>query len=290
MGQEVSLPVDQGRALGHGLLGAPHHGQLLVVHLDQSLGLRQGFRVLCGHNTHGVTQIVRDVSHGNHGVPVLFQMAHLVAAGNVGGGKHARYAGQGLGLLGVNRQDPGPGIGGADGGGVQHAVHVHVVGINARSGDLLLHVHPGHPGPQGPVGGNRRHLSGPEQLRRQQNGVDDLHIAGTPADIAADGKGRFLPGGVRIPVQKGLGAHHHARDAEAALNRPGLAEGVCIDPLFKVRQALHGEDALPLQLVRLGNTRPGGPAVDQYRAGAAGALAASVLHGGQAQAVPQVTN
>ena len=187
----------------------------------------------------------------------------------------------------MNRQDPGPGIGGADGGGVQHAVHVHVVGINARSGDLLLHVHPGHPGPQGPIGGDLRHLSGPEQLRRQQDGVDDLHIAGTPADVVADGEGRLLPGGVWIPVQKGLGAHHHARDAEAALNRPGLAEGVCINLFFKVRQALYSEDALPLQLVRLGNARPGGLAVDQHCAGAAGPFAASVLHGGQPQIVPQ---
>ena len=290
VGQEVPLPVDQGRTLRHGLLGTADHGEHLVIHLHQGLGLFQGLLVPGGHDADGVAQVMSDVPHGDHGVPVLFQVAHLVAPGDVGGGKHPRYAGQGLGLLRVNRQDPGPGVLGADGGGVEHPVHIHVVGIDSRSGDFFLHVHPGYPGSQGPAGGNFRNLPLPEELRRQKNRVDNLHISSATADVVPDGKGRFLPGGAPVPIQKGLGAHDHTRDAEAALDRPGLSEGVCINPLFKVRQALHREDAFPLQLIRLRDAGPGGLAVDEYRTGTAGALAASVLHGSQAQAVPQETN
>ncbi len=141
---------------------------------------------------------------------------------------------------------------------------------------------------QGPVGGRRRHLALAEQLRRQQNGVDDLHIPGAAADVVADGKGRLLPGGIWVRVQQSLGAHHHAGDAEAALDRPRHAEGVGVDVLFKVAQALHRDDGLALQLVRLGDAGLGRLAVDQHRAGAAGALAAAVLHAGEMQGIPQI--
>ena len=57
--------------------------------------------------------------------------------------------------------------------------------------------------------------------------------------------------------------------------------------LLPVGQALHRQDVFSLQLIRLRNTGLGGLAVDQHRAGAAGALAASVLHRGQAQLVSQ---
>ena len=68
-----------------------------------------------------------------------------------------------------------------------------------------------------------------------------------------------------------------------------MAESVCIDLFFKVRQALHRDDGLPFQFVGLGDAGPGGLAVDQNGAGAAGALGAAVLHAGQTQGIPQET-
>ena len=196
VGQQVPLPVDQGGIGQHGLPGAADHGQLLIIHLHQSLGLGQDLRRLRRHQTDGVPQIVGDVPHGDHGIPVLLQMAHLVAAGHVRGGKHPHHAGQGLRLLGVDGQHPGPGIFAADSAAEDHAVHMDVIGVDTCTGDLLLHVHPGHPGAQGPVLYSLGDLPGPEQLRRQQDGVDDLHIPGAAADVVADGKGRLLPGGI----------------------------------------------------------------------------------------------
>ena len=66
-----------------------------------------------------------------------------------------------------------------------------------------------------------------------------------------------------------------------------LAEGEGKDLLLPVAEALHRDNGLALQLVRLGNAGLGGLAVNENVAGAAGALAASVLHGGQMQLVPQ---
>ena len=281
VGQQVALPVDQRRVGQHGLPGAADRLQRLIVHLHQRLGLGQDLRCLGGYQADGVAQVVGDIPLGDHGVPVLFQVAHLVAAGNVGGGEYPHHAGKRLGLLGVDGQHSGPRIFAADGGAIDHAVQIDVIGIDAGAGDLFPYVHPGHPRAQRPVPGDLRHLSLAEQLRRQQDTVDDLHIAGAAADIVADGKGRLLPAGGGIHVQQALSAHDHARDAEAALHRPGHAEGVCIDVPLKVRQALHSDDVLALQLIRLGNAGLCGLAVDQDGAGAAGTLAAAVFHAGQ---------
>ena len=83
-------------------------------------------------------------------------------------------------------------------------------------------------------------------------------------------------------VQKGLARQHHAGDAESALDRPHLAEG--IDKRLPLRwpEALHGGDGLAC-------APPGAQdAAPDRLTGAAGPLAAPVLDGGQLQVVPQV--
>ena len=187
----------------------------------------------------------------------------------------------------MDGQHPCTGVLAADGAAVEHPVQIYVIRVLAGAGDLFLHVYPVDPAAYLPVHRCLRQLVLPEAFCRQQDPVDDLHIAGAAADVVADGKGRLLPAGIRVRVQQGLGGDHHARDAEAALNGPRLAEGPCIDLLLPVGQALHRQDVFSLQLIRLRNTGLGGLAVDQHRAGAAGALAASVLHRGQAQLVSQ---
>ncbi len=122
---------------------------------------------------------------------------------------------------------------------------------------LLLHVQPVDPAAHLPVvGGGLRQLPLPENLSRQQDAVDDLHIAGAAADVVADGEGRLLPGGIGIHVQQPLGGDHHAGDAEAALDGPRLAEGEGVDLLFPIGQALHREDGLAPPACRSGGCRP----------------------------------
>ena len=273
--------------MGHGLLGGADGAQHLVLHLDHPLGLLQDLLALGHDETDGVPQVVGGAAHGDHGVPVLHQVAHLVLSRDVGGGEHPRHPGQGLGLLGVDGPDNGPGVGGADRRGVEHAVHVDVVGVEALAPDLLRRVYPVDPGPQGPGAGLLRQSALAEDGRRQAYARNDLHIAGAAADVGAQGAADLPLRGVRILVQQALGGHHHPRDAEAALDRPRLPKAAGVGLLFKFAEPLHGEERFALQLVRGEDAGPGGLSVHQDGAGAAGPLAAPVLHGGQAQLVPQ---
>ena len=218
-------------------------------------------------------------------------MSHVDLAGDVLLGRHAEDAGQSLRRRGVDGQHPGAGVLAAYRAAVAHTVHVHVVGVLPIAQHLLLHVQTVDAAAHTPVvgrGGGDRALA--EDLRRQQDAVDDLHIAGAAADIVADGERRLLTGGVGVHVQQSLGGDDHAGDAEAALDGSRLAEGEGKDLLFPVAESLHRHDGLALQLVGLGDARLGGLAVDEHVAGAAGTLAAPVLHGGQMQGIPQVAD
>lgn len=109
VGEEVAGLVDQGGVEGHGLLRGADRRQHLVLHLDHPLGLLQDLLALGGHNADGVSQVVGHASHGNHGIPVLGDVANLILAGDILGGKHPHHPGHGPGLVGVDRPDNGPG-------------------------------------------------------------------------------------------------------------------------------------------------------------------------------------
>ena len=127
-----------------------------------------------------------------------------------------------------------------------------------------------------------------QDLPGQPDGRDDLDIAGAAAVVVADGKTDLRLRGVGAFVQKPLAAEHHAGDAEAALDGTGLAEGEGERGLFKVAQTLDREHVLALKALRVGNAGAAGLALDQNGAGAACALAASVLDRSQAKLVAQV--
>ena len=289
VGHEVAALMDQGRLRQHGFLGGADGLQYLVLYLHQLLGLLQDILGLGGNDADGVPQIVGDAAHGDHGVPVLHQVAHLVLSGDVRGGEHAHHTRKGLGLLGVDGLHQGAGMGGTDGGGADHALHIYVVGIDTGTLDLLRHVDAVDPAAQlpGPALLLIGDASLPEDLGRQAHALDDLHVSGTPADVGPQGEPDLLHRGVRVAVQQALGRHDHAGDAEAALDGPRLAEAVGVGLLLKIAEALHGEDALALHLIRRKDAGSHSLAVHQDGAGAAGALAAPVLHAGQAQLVPQ---
>ena len=88
-------------------------------------------------------------------------------------------------------------------------------------GDLFRARPPGGPGcppssPPVPPAAlpSRKHLC------RQQDRVDDLHIAGAAADVVADGEGRLLPGGIRIRVQQTPWRRSPCRGCRSRTERP----------------------------------------------------------------------
>jgi len=149
--QGVAGAVDKGGVVGHGLLRRTDRLEYLILHLNHTLGLFQNFRRLSGHNADGVAQVVGHTAHRNHGIPIFYQVAHLILAGDIRRREHARHARQGQGLAGVNGPDNRPRVGGADSGGVEHSLHIHVVGIQPRPLDLLCRIHPVDLGPQLPL-------------------------------------------------------------------------------------------------------------------------------------------
>ena len=231
-----------------------------------------------------------NIADGDHGVPVLFQVAHLVLSGNIGGRKDPHHTGQCLGRFGIDGKDSGSGMGRTDGGGVDHALHVHVVGILAVAQDLFPDVDAFHRLADGPVGLFLRNHTAALDLGSQQHGLEDLHIARTAADVVFDGLFAVFFRGIGVLIQQGLGAQDHAGNAEAALDRTCRAVGVGIELLFKFRQAFHGDDGFSFQFVGLLNTGADRFAVHQHGAGAAGTFAAAVLDGCESQFVPEVTH
>ena len=288
----VFVLLEYQRCIGRRRLsGVVYGGQLLILHLHQLLGSLQRLLIPGAHQRHRVAQIVGELPDPDEGGLVLLQMPHVDLPRNVLLGQDAHHALQRLRLGGIDGQHTGAGVSAAHRAAVAHPVHIHVVGILAIAQHLLLHVQPVNAAAHLPVvGRGRRELPLPEDPGRQQNAVDDLHIAGAAADVVADGKRRLLAGGIGIHIQQPLGGDDHAGDAEAALHRPRLTKGEGVHLLFPVAESLHRHDGLALQFVGLGDAGLGGLAVDQHMAGAAGALAAPVLHGRQMQGIPQVAD
>ena len=95
-------------------------------------------------------------------------------------------------------------------------------------------------------------------------------------------------GGAGVAVEQGLGGQHDARRAEAALRAAVLDERL-LDGMQRRRrrQALDGDDVAARRFQRQHQAGVDGSAVDQHRAGAAVAVAATFLGAGEADAVAQ---
>ena len=279
---------DEGSAGSRRLRGIVHGGQGLVFHADELFGLLQRLPVPGAYKGHGVPEIMGDLTHGNEGRLILLDVADIVFAGHVLCRQHAYDPGQGLGLRGVDGQDPRPCVIGADGAAEAHALDIDVVGVDAIALDLLRHIDASDAAADLKASCAVGDLSAlPEQTGGQQDAVQDLHIPRAAADVPADGCGGLFSRGVGVRVDECLGAQDHPGDAEAALHCAGLPERIGVHGLLPVGETLHGQDALSLQFIRLRHACLYGLSVHEHGAGAAGALAAAVLDACEMQLVPK---
>src|SRR5262249_38646966 len=88
-------------------------------------------------------------------------------------------------------------------------------------------------------------LAGRQQAGGVLDGVDDLHVAGAAADVAAQRLPDLVLARARIAAQQAGGGHDEARCAIAALRAQFLVEAAlhCRQPAA-LAQRLHGIDAL----------------------------------------------
>ena len=128
----------------------------------------------------------------------------------------------------------------------------------------------------------------PQDGPGQGDALYDLLVPGAAAHIAPNGLLDLILGGNGILVQKGLAREDHTRDTKAALHRSHRAESVDKGLLLGLGEPLYGEDVLSHRLFCGQDTGPHGLSVHHDGTGAACPLAASVLHGGEMQVVPQI--
>ena len=131
--------------------------------------------------------------------------------------------------------------------GVQHAVKIQIVGKEPRAVDLLLRVDPlgifVHVEGRGGLGELTLFA---EVIRREQDRVLDLLVAGTAAEIALDGFLDVSACRVEGFIQQRLCRDDHARDAEAALYRARFSKAVLIDAHLPGVDALDGQHLFAL--------------------------------------------
>ena len=284
--------VQHGGARPHRLVGIEHCRQRFVDDLDLGQGAPGDQRILGGHRGH----LLADVAHlaARHDRLVVHEHAEVVDAGHIGTGDDALDARHGLGFGCVDGNDAGMRVRAAQHGHVQHVRHHHVAGIFQRARHLARCIEAPHVGAdEGAVGrlllGQRaRGTAAVADIAGQFDRVENLLVAGAAADVAAEALLDLLAVRERIGAQGCGGGHHHARDAVAALAGARLVE----------RLLQHGElarfaqplDSLDRRALGLRDRHQAGfqqHAVDEYRAGAAFAGAATFLGAGVAQIVAQ---
>ena len=264
-------------------------GQRLVGHFDELFRLFEDLGRFCDHERDRVAEVMRQPAGGDERILVVLEMTDLVFPGNIRRRDDADDAGQRRGLRRVDGEDARARILAAHGGAVAHVGQIPVVGVFAVAEDLFLDIDTVDAGAKLPVVLRRlRNDAFTAAFGRKAHSVDNLDVAGAAAVIVAQRIADLVVRRVGILIEQRLGAHHHARDAEAALDGSGLAVGVGVELLFLVRQTLDGDDVLSRQ--RIGKRRAGadGLAVNDDRAGAAGALRTTVLHARQVQRIAQI--
>jgi hypothetical protein len=140
--QDVAVGVKRMGADDYGGLGVDQRVQLLVVDLDVGGGPAGGLGVVGGYQADGLA-LVADVRPGQDRLVGDLEAVGL-AAGHVLVGEDGQDPGHGQGLGGLDRADPGPWVGTADGRPPEHPLGPEVGGV----GELSLHLE----GPVGPAG------------------------------------------------------------------------------------------------------------------------------------------
>ena len=175
---------------------------------------------------------------------------------------------------------------------MDHAREGHIVAVFSPAQHLVPHIGAEgplpHPEAFSPLQGGVHGPLPPQDGPGQGDALYDLLVPGAAAHIAPNGLLDLILGGIGILVQKGLAREDHTRDTKAALHRPHRAESVDKGLLLGLGEPLYGEDVLSHRLFCGQDTGPHGLSVHHDGTGAACPLAASVLHGGEMQVVPQI--
>ena len=231
---------------------------------------------------------MRHIPHGNHRVPILFQVSYFVPAGDICCGEHAGDARKRPCFFRMDGEHARARVGCAHGAAIEHPFHGDIVAVYAGAEHLFPDIQPVHARADAPCALRRGHAPFAQALRRKPHGFYDLHITRAAADVVAQRVSDLRFRRIGIHSKKPLCRENHARDAEAALHSAGLAESIGVNLLFKCGESLHSENGLPFEPIRLLDTGARGLSVNEHSAAAACAFAAAVLYGGEVQHIAQI--
>ena len=144
----------------------------------------------------------------------------------------------------------------------QHSVVADIIAERLGSKDLGFSVQPRDPGTDRSAGiGYRRCRWRPGCV---QGGLDDLGIAGAPAEHAGQSFADTVARRRRVGLEHGGRRHQHARRTDPALGGPVAQEGVLQWRRTGARQVSHGHHAAAGYLDCRRETRTHRLAVDQH--------------------------
>ncbi len=131
-------------------------------------------------------------------------------------------------------------------------------------------------------------LLGAHLLGSPQDCLDDVLVAGAAAEVAGQCPANLVLRRVGVPLEQGLGRHHHAGRAEAALESVLLLEAL-LDRMQLARggQTLDRLDLVAIRLHREHRAALDGASVKQHRAGAAVGRVTAGVGTGQVEALAQ---
>ena len=203
--------------------------------------------VFSNHETDGITDVVGEFACGNEDGPVLLKMAVSVIR-NILRRDHPHAPRILFSFALVDGKDPGPGICGPYGLCMAHSLQRDVIGVDSFSQCLCHGIDAGKGGTEGSIPALEYDFTAcPEVVGCHEDCILYLHISGTAADVAPDGLLHFFPGGSGIDIEKGLRAHYHARNAEAALHCSACCKAVRIDQAFTLTESLDRRNLLSLK-------------------------------------------
>ncbi len=265
----------------------------VVLDLDQRCSLARGVSARGRDRRQRVTHVAGRLALRDEERPIPCQQSLDPLAGDVARGDDRQDAGVGRRPRGIDPEHDGARMVGEADGPVKHARDAHVghelVLPERHAGAAIA------PGPLPHPVARRGHRradpglgAGPTRHGDRIDGLDDLGVAGAPAEVAGQAARDLIAARFGHPCEQRLGLHDDAGRAEPALRSPTRGEGLRPGGPRRVRQSLereHGPALDPAGRLRAGHH---GTTIDDDRAGTARAFGrTAVLERAQATLAAQ---
>ncbi len=243
--EEVPLRTHAWSARLERLLRIRHRREDLVLHLDEPRGLARRPRVHGGDRGEDVAHAPRFLSLGHEARPVLDDQAVEALARHVLRRDDCRDAGVRRGLRRIDALDLRARVRRERHRAVKHLRKSQIAHVGSRAERELFRLVAveARPDPARAVG--RRQRLAPPQARRRLERLEDLHVAGAPAEMRVELPADLLLARVGIGVEDALDLHRDAGNAEPALKPRHPGERLPVDVPLLLRHSLERQDALP---------------------------------------------